>query len=79
MKHLQKSRVNPVPPFVAEGKAHAPSAPKTKPNSASSAAGHVIVSEGKPLGRNSAAGRFKAPRGEGSSDAAHLGYTKPGK
>lgn len=83
---LKKSTVNPVQPNVAEGKAHAASAPKIAPQATEKKGGSegrhtVIQTEKKPAGRDAAIGKstFQAPRKDGGNDPLERGFTKPGK
>ena len=72
-----KSRVNPNPPNVAEGRPHGASAPKTVPNRPDSTKNRVIQTEASTSKSKTAT--FSAPRKDGSMAPFDCGYTKPGK
>ena len=72
-----KSRTNPNPPNIADGKPHAASAPKTRPNSPDSTRNRVLQTEA-PTSKSKTA-TFSAPRKDGSMAPFDCGYTKPGK
>jgi hypothetical protein len=63
-------------PLLTEGPAHGASAPKTVPNRPGSAKNRTLLDEASA--GSSKKGTFRAPRSEGSSDAACCGYTKVG-
>lgn len=61
-------------PLVGEGKPHGKGAPRTKPNSATSAKGHLLQNDAPS--HKSAKGSFTAPRSDGGHKPFECGYTK---
>ena len=76
---LRKSSANPPPPLIEEGKPRGKGMGSAAPTTPTSTAGRVLLSEGKPTGRDSSDSTFRAPRKEGGMSPAECGYTKPGK
>ena len=64
-------------PTISGPEGHGGKAPVTRPNSPDSTKNRVLLTEGST--KHSGAGKFTAPRKEGSHDPAECGYTKPGK
>lgn len=80
-----KSKANPNPPNVAEGKNHyakgVPMAPKINEGTDGQPDGakRVINTEVKARGRDSTRSTYTAPRKGDSHDPMECGYTRPGK
>ena len=74
-----KSRTNPNPPNVAEGKNRYAAAPVTRPNSPGKQEGRVLQDEIQAHGRQNTSSTFTAPRSNSAGGVTDLGYTKLGK